>query len=54
MVTKGLNVMTGVFIETLEMQLFYTDFWHELTNDIKDTIKVIIDRKNKEFTKKYV
>ena len=53
MVTKGLNLMTSVFIETLEMQLFYTDFWHELGNDIKDTIKVMIDRKNKEFIKKY-
>lgn len=51
---KGIEMITNSFIETINMQIFYTDFWNELDDDIKYKIKEMIHIKNKEFIKKYL
>ena len=50
---KGIEMITNSFIETVNMQLFYTDFWNNLDNNIKNNIKNMINIKNKDFINRY-
>ena len=46
-IKSPIEMITNSFIETVNMQLFYTDFWNNLDNNIKNNIK------NKEFINRY-
>jgi hypothetical protein len=50
---KIINLLTSNLIETIDIQLFYTDFWNRLDGNIKDEIKNTINIKNKNYIKKY-
>lgn len=52
--TKGINIITDSFCETIEMQIFFVDFWDNIDDDIKINIKKLIDIKNMDFIKKYI
>ena len=50
---KIINLLTSNLIEIIDMQLFYTDFWNRLDDNIKNEIKNTINIKNKNYIKKY-
>lgn len=50
---KTINILTSIAIDNIDMQLFYTDFWNRLDDNIKSEIKNTIDIKNKNYIKKY-
>ena len=50
---KIINVITSNLIEIIDMQLFYTDFWNRIDDNIKSEIKNTINIKNKNYIKKY-
>ena len=50
---KIINIITSNIIETIDMQLFYTDFWNRIDDNIKSEIKNTINIKNKNYIKKY-
>ncbi len=40
---KIINVLTSNLIDTIDMQLFYTDFWNRIDDNIKSEIKNTIN-----------
>ena len=52
--TNSLNVISSNYVNNIERQLYYTDFWHTITDNDKDDIKKYIDIKNKQWIQKYL
>ncbi len=50
---KVINILTSIAIDNIDMQLFYTDFWNRLDDNIKGEINNTINIKNKNYIKKY-
>ena len=50
---KIISVITSNQIDTIDMQIFYTDFWNRIDDNIKSEIKNTINIKNKNYIKKY-
>ena len=51
---KSLRLFTNLFVDTINMQLFYTDFWNNIDSNIKNKIKEMINVKNKQYIKKHL
>ena len=52
--SNSLNVISSNYVNNIERQLYYTDFWHTLSDLDKEEIKKYIDIKNKQWIKKYI
>jgi hypothetical protein len=48
-----INQLTSHLIQIINMQLFYTDFWKSIDDNIKAEIKTAIHIKNKNYVDKY-